>query len=66
MPDKIITDFFGNPIGRISEDSNGKKTVTSWTGEVLGTSDEHGTRDFFGNPVSNDDVPDILLPRQDD
>lgn len=65
MSDKIITDFFGNPIGRVAEDATGKKTVTDWSGKILGYSDKNGTRDFQGNPISQQDQPGLLLEDED-
>ena len=61
--EKIVSDFYGNPIGKTSKVGN-KTTVSSFTGEPLGSADEHGTRDFFGNPISPQNIPDILLKRK--
>lgn len=60
MSDEYITDGTGKPIGRIRRD--GKKTyVFDKIGRPLGTSSEHGTFDKTGKPVSQQDVPDLLL-----
>lgn len=62
-PEKI-TDYFGNPIGwKIKE---GDKTkVTDYFGNPKGYSSDKGTKDYFGNPISNQDVPDILFDEED-
>ena len=62
--DKVVTDWLGNPLGVIKKDGN-KSTVTDWTGRPLGSADDKGTKDFQGNPVSPQNVPDILLRKED-
>jgi hypothetical protein len=61
--EEIVTDWCGNPIGRKTKEGN-KIVVTSWVGEPLGSADEKGTRDFLGNPISLQNVPDILLKKK--
>lgn len=65
-PSKKVTDFFGQVKAIITEDANGKKTVTDWTGKVLGTSDARGTRDFLGNVIASSDSPELLVPDDED
>lgn len=65
MTEEIITDYFGKPIGKLIKDGD-KTTVTDYCGKPLGTADKNGTRDFTGKPVSPNNVPEILLDREDD
>ncbi len=65
MKDELITDYFGNPIAKVSMDASGKKTVTSFTGVPLGSSDKNGTRTFTGIPLSNQDQPGLLFPEEE-
>ncbi len=65
MSDKVVTDWTGKPIGIIKKNGN-KSTVTDWTGRVLGSADDKGTRDFTGKLISPQNVPDILLRKEDD
>ena len=57
--DKTVTDWLGRPLGIIKSDGK----VTDWVGRPLGSADKNGTRDFFGKPISPNNVPDILIKR---
>jgi hypothetical protein len=59
MADKIVTDFIGNPLYRVSE----KGEVSTWTGTPLGKADAMGTRDFLGNPISREAQPGLLYEK---
>jgi len=64
MSDELISDYFGRPIGRKKKKGD-KTVVTDYFGRPLGSASDNGTQDYFGRPKSNENVPDILLPKEE-
>jgi len=60
MEEKIVTDFFGTPIGRMVK-SGERWEVSDFTGRPLGSADENGTRDYFGVPIAQGSHPELLF-----
>jgi len=61
--DETVVDWLGRPLGIVKKEGD-RTTVTSWTGDPLGSADNKGTRTWLGQPVSPNNVPDLLLPKK--
>ena len=63
MADKIVTNWLGMPIAREST-VDGKTTVTTWTGSLLGFTTAAGTFTPIGTPVSRQPETGLLFPKK--